>query len=65
MFLEEKREAKELATPTTIAAFTCPRLGIGRPELLLRDPIEFAPPPIISLLPPAISVGLYGGGCGE
>ncbi|KAL6992633.1 hypothetical protein U1Q18_010745, partial [Sarracenia purpurea var. burkii] len=53
-FLEEKSEAKELATPTAIVTFTCPRLGIGRPLLHLSEEIEFLPS-IVSLLAPAIS----------
>lgn len=55
--LGEKRDAKELATPQTMATFTCPRLGICRPLLVLDLLDELLAPIIISdLLPSAISV---------
>ena len=52
---KESMEDKEWANPLTIAAFTCPLLGIGRPcSLLLHEfpPLMFMF--IISLRPPSI-----------
>lgn len=51
--LSEKMEATEWANITTMASFTWPLLGIGRPENLEEN---LAPLIIVLLLAPAISI---------